>query len=42
MQLSLGPSFAPAGELALGPDAVLLRGLALADADRLADRKSVV
>lgn len=36
MQLSLGPSFAPAGELALGPDAVLLRGLALADADRLA------
>jgi len=36
VQLSLGPSFAPAGELALGPDAVLLRGLALADADRLA------
>ncbi|MBL8972887.1 MAG: DNA oxidative demethylase AlkB [Myxococcales bacterium] len=36
MQLSLGPSFAPAGELALGPDAVLLRGFALADADRLA------
>lgn len=36
MQLSLGPSFAPAGELALGPDAVLLRGLALADADCVA------
>ncbi len=32
MQLNLGHSFAPASEVALGPDAVLLRGLALADA----------
>ena len=36
MQLSLGQSFAPASEVALGPGAVLLRGLALADAERLA------